>query len=260
MDVSVIIVNYRTPQLTRECIDSIYEKTQGVEFEVIVVDNASGDNSCELLRQDQRIRIIESPRNGGFGYGNNLGIKQALGKYCFLLNSDTLLVNNAIREFFTYAEAHNPHTLYGSYLQGTDGSYRGSFHYFPAFTIREFVHNRLHKQSYTPTYQDTEVEAICGADMFIPRKALEEAGLFDENIFLYGEEGELQVRMARKGYRRMLIASPKIIHLEGESSKGNDRMRQIRMSSHFYVLRKYMNTPTYWLARVYYGILAMVAG
>ena len=254
ISVSIIIVNYRTPSLTLACIDSIYAHTKGVNFEVIVVDNHSEDDSVERLSKDNRIILIESLRNGGFGYGNNLGMRVAHGKYFFLLNSDTLLVNNAIKEFYDYAESYEPRTLYGCYLIGDDGTYRGSFHYFPALTIGAFFRRLFRKQNYTPDYTDKEVECICGADMFIPRTAIEECGGFDENIFLYGEEGELQLRMAKAGYKRMLLSAPKIIHLEGKSLEQSDEKRKIMLRSHFYVLKKYMNYPTYLLARMYYYI------
>lgn len=252
--VSIIIVNYKTPELTQACIDSIYTHTKGVDFEVIVVDNCSEDESVNRLCKDDRIQLIVSPKNGGFGYGNNLGMKAARGKYFFLLNSDTLLINNAIKEFYEYAESHDPKTLYGCYLIGDDGTYRGSFHYFPALTISSFLRRLFHKQNYTPDYTDREVECICGADMFIPRTAIEECGGFDENIFLYGEEGELQLRMAKVGYKRMLLSSPKIIHLEGKSLEQSETKRKIKLKSHFYVLKKYMCYPTYLLTRAYYYI------
>ena len=181
-------------------------------------------------------------------------MKVARGKYFFLLNSDTLLVNNAIKEFYDYAESHEPKTLYGCYLIGDDGTYRGSFHYFPALTIGAFFRRLFRKQNYTPDYTDKEVECICGADMFIPRTAIEECGGFDEKIFLYGEEGELQLRIAKAGYKRMLLSSPKIIHLEGKSLEQSDEKRKIMLRSHFYVLKKYMNFPTYLFARMYYYI------
>lgn len=254
LQVSIIIVNYKTPQLVIDCVNSIEKNSSGVDFEIIVVDNHSEDDSVERLSKDNRIILIESLRNGGFGYGNNLGMRVAHGKYFFLLNSDTLLVNNAIKDFYDYAESHDPKTLYGCYLIGDDGTYRGSFHYFPALTISSFLRRLFQKQDYTPDYTNREVECICGADMFIPRTAIEECGGFDENIFLYGEEGELQLRMAKAGYKRMLLSSPKIIHLEGKSLEQSDEKRKIMLRSHFYVLKKYMNYPTYLLARMYYYI------
>lgn len=260
MDVSIIIVNYKTLKITKACINSIFEKTIGVDFEVIVVDNDSDDGSAEALAKDSRIRLICSKKNGGFGYGNNLGMKVAKGKYFFLLNSDTLLINNAVKEFFDYAESHAPKIIYGCWLVGDDGTYRMSFFYFPAFSIRQFLHNRLHKQDYTPTYNERDVECICGADMFLPRSAFEETGGFDENIFLYGEEGEWQYRLSRLGYGRRIISGPKIIHLEGKSSNTNPLKIHIMRRSHNYVMCKWMNKPTYLLARIYYFVLFCILG
>ena len=134
MDVSIIIVNYNTYDLTAACIQSIIEHTKRISYEIIVVDNASTDGSKEKFERDSRIKYIYSEKNGGFGYGNNRGIEIANGDYFFLLNSDTLLLNNAIYEFFKYAKSHKSRIIYGCYLQGNDGTYRNSFFYFPAFS------------------------------------------------------------------------------------------------------------------------------
>lgn len=99
MDVSIIIVNYNTRQLTSNCIESIFKYTNGVSFEVILVDNASTDGSIDFFTNDERIIFISSKENLGFGRANNLGYKVAKGRYIFLLNSDTLLLNNAIKIF-----------------------------------------------------------------------------------------------------------------------------------------------------------------
>ena len=253
-DVSVIIVNYNTLRITQDCIDSIVENTVGVSYEIIVVDNASTDGSKDVLCKDRRIKYFYSERNGGFGYGNNVGMRNARGKYIFLLNSDTLLKNNAIKIFFDYSEENTPNTVYGCYLEGEDGSYRNSFFYFPAFSIGGFIRRIIHRPSYIPDYTNREVECICGADMFIPKSVVERVGNFDENIFLYGEEGEWQYRMAMSGVKRMLINTPKIVHLEGKSIADSPEKTALKLQSHFYVLRKYMNLPTYFMAWVYYYI------
>ena len=96
MDVSVIIVNYNTLALTQQCVDSIFEKTSGLDFEVIIVDNGSTDGSKETFSHDSRIQYIYSEENLGFGRANNLGAAHAKGDYLFFLNSDTYLVNHAI--------------------------------------------------------------------------------------------------------------------------------------------------------------------
>lgn len=257
MDVSVIIVTYNTLEITRACIKSVMQKTVGVEYEIIVVDNASTDGTREVLENDPHIRYVYSEINGGFGYANNIGMRIAKGKYFFLLNSDTLLLNNAIKEFYDYAETHDSNILYGAYLQKRDGSYCKSFHFFPAFSVIDFFRRKWRGQDYTPTYGDTYVDCICGADLFIPRQAIDVCGMFDENIFLYGEEGELQYRMMKKGFRRMLISTPKIIHLEGESGGGKAFVKY-GWKSHFYVVRKHSPWYVYVLARLYYAVVRKI--
>lgn len=253
MDVSIIIVNYNTCRMTCECIDSIVEKTKDVEYEIILVDNASTDGSKEFFEKDSRIRYIYSERNGGFGYGNNIGMKLAKGKYFFLLNSDTLLVNNAIKEFFDYAEKDNKKRVYGCYLQAPDGTYGCSFFYFPALTIKAFVIRFLKlKKKVTTDFLAKEVEVISGTDMFFERDVYDQLGGFDENIFLYGEESEWQYRMLKKGYHSFLIPYPQIIHFGGQSMEESSDKMAIRWKSHFYILKKHMHYPTYVLARVYY--------
>lgn len=113
MDVSVIIVNYNTLGLTSDCIESIIAQTSTVEYEIILVDNASTDGSKEVFAQDKRIKYIYSDRNLGFGRANNLGIREAKGRYLFFLNSDTILLNNAVKLFFDFCEK-NPDRKIGA--------------------------------------------------------------------------------------------------------------------------------------------------
>lgn len=109
MDVSIIIVNYKTPELVVECIRSIREKTTGISYEIIIVDNDSKDNSLEIFSTEleEDIKVVVANENLGFGKANNLGAQHATGKYLFLLNSDTLLINNAIQILYQYIEKNN---------------------------------------------------------------------------------------------------------------------------------------------------------
>ena len=255
MDVSIIIVNYNTKKLTSDCIQSVIDKTLGIDYEIILVDNASTDGSKELFENDERIIYIYSDKNGGFGYGNNRGMEIAQGKYFFLLNSDTILLNNAVKEFFDYAECHGDKGVYCCYLFGDAMQYVCSFFYFPAFTIAEFLKRLLHIKKYLPVdYKDKQVECISGADMFIPRVAIDAVGGFDERIFLYGEEGELQYRMKKVGYSGYILSAPKIQHLEGQSSTPSIWKETVKIKSHFIILKTHMKYPTYLLARLYYAV------
>lgn len=259
LDVSIIIVNYNTLQITQNCIESVIEKTKGIQYEIILVDNASTDGSKEFFEKDNRVKYIYSEKNGGFGYGNNLGMKVAKGKYFFLLNSDTLLVNNAVKEFYDYAESKDKKAVYGCYLQHIDGSYCNSFFFFPAFTIKDFLKRQIFGQDYgAGDFQARKVEAVSGANMFFYKELFEKTGGFDENIFLYGEEGEWIYRLSKMDYDCWLIPQPKIIHLEGKSMKMAPSKMAIQLSSHFYILKKHMFYPVYLLARWYYAFNLLI--
>ena len=232
MDVSIILVNYNTLHLTKECIDSIFEKTQGISFEIILVDNDSNDGSQKYFSEDKQIVFLESGGNIGFGRANNLGVKKATGKYIFFLNTDTLLVNNAIKCFFDYCEEHS-HDKFGGIgclLQDKEGNTIHSFARFPTLTsnLRDFlvapIYKKLGKtyQRYDTTDDDVtkdsfRVDYVTGADLFVSRELIDKCGAFDKDFFMYFEETEMQHRWTWNGYPSYIIKSPKIIHLEGGS-------------------------------------------
>ena len=232
MNVSIILVNYNTHDLTQACIDSIFDKTKDIEFEVILVDNDSKDGSQEIFSKDRRINFVESGGNIGFGRANNLGLKKATGKYIFFLNTDTLLVNNAIKYFFDYCEGHSHDMLggIGCLLQDKEGNTVHSFAHFPTLTskLRDFfvapIYKKLGKtyQRYDTTDDDVtkdsfRVDYVTGADLFVSRELIDKCGAFDKDFFMYYEETEMQHRWTRNGYPSYIIKSPMIIHLEGGS-------------------------------------------
>ena len=255
MDVSIIIVTYNTLKLTSECIDSIVEKTDGISYEIILVDNMSSDCSKDFFENDKRIKkYIYNKKNYGFGVANNIGMQNASGKYFFLLNSDTLLINNAVKSFYDYAESHSNKAIYGCYLVDGEGNYNLSYFDFPAFTILEFIKSRFFKKSETIDYSIRKVQAITGADLFIPRSIIKQCGGFDANIFLYGEESELQFRMKKEGIDRVVLPMPKIIHL-GKQSMTPSLLKQVNsMGSSFVVQKLHMKPLTYKLSRLYYAV------
>lgn len=246
MDVSIIIVTYNTRQMTAECIDSIFEKTQRVDFEVILVDNASIDDSKEFFEKDSRIKYIYSEHNLGFGKANNLGYTVAEGKYIFLLNSDTLLVNNAIFEMLCFMEkAEASVGCCGGLLLNKDKE--RIFSYYKKFPTLWWIfqENLLYavpksrcvwdpyKRSDKIALRDKFplfVNHICGADLFIKRGVIEECGMFDPDFFMYYEETEMQFRFHKKGYKSVIIDSPKIIHLTGSSSSKKTILQKMKMN------------------------------
>lgn len=255
IDVSVIIVNYNTKALTKACIDSVFFKTKGVSFEVILVDNASNDGSKEYFACDQRINYIYHHSNVGFGRANNLGYQYAKGDYIFFLNSDTLLMNNAIYELFHYLDATDTSIgCIGCVLTDRYGHITHSYGDFPtikSYCLRllAYYHIRLKAYSDMPKEGDVyplNVDYVTGADMFVKRHVLEECGLFDPDFFMYFEETDLQYRFRQHGYISQIIISPAIKHLQGASNrptkKGKSlKMAQIELKSRLLYAKKHFN-------------------
>lgn len=221
MDVSIIIVNYNTKSMTKACLESIVRHTEGLEYEIILIDNASTDKSDSTFEKYSTIKYIRNARNWGFGKANNIGLKYASGKYIFLLNSDTLLVNNAIKIFFDTLETKSDKiACLGCPLLENDGESIGtSYGKFPDIKdfIKFFTHKITKKKQGCIDLRNLNsainVDYIIGADLFIRKKVIEQIGLFDDDFFMYFEETEMQYRYTKAGYEMQLIPGPKIIHL-----------------------------------------------
>ena len=249
MDVSVIIVNYHCAQMTIDCIRSVFEKTQTASFEVIVVDNASGDGSAERLRQTfgDLIQVIESDENLGFGRANNLGAGHASGEYLFLLNPDTLLVNDAIGILRDYLRRHPQAGVAGGNLYAPDMTPAPSY----CLAFDDLHHERRNAgwahligskvktklgirgkmKEFNFSDREKQVAYIFGADMMLPKRLFDEVGGFDPAFFMYGEEEELTWRITQRGYRVMSVPQAQIIHLEGATTSQTHAFseRQFRM-------------------------------
>lgn len=240
MDVSIIIVNYNTKNLLKDCLNSIFEHTQEIDFEVIVSDNGSVDGSIELLKKEfPQVILIENNANLGFGTANNRGLAVAKGKYIFYLNSDTVLLNNAVKMFYDYWE-NSPEKesigALGCNLLDGEGRITHSWANFPdpkimlidtikmnygllKILLLRFVGKKIFvsgKSNKIPLKMEGRVDFIIGADLFLRNDAY---AYFDEKIWLYTEDVDLQFQLMKTGKQRLIIDGPKIIHLEGQSSK-----------------------------------------
>lgn len=258
MDISIIIVNYKTPQLVIDCVKSICEKTKDISYEIIVVDNDSQDNSKNIIctELNNKIRYVQSNVNLGFGKANNLGAKYATGKYLFLLNSDTLLVNNAIKELFDFIEKHDNCGIVGGNLFTVDmkpnPSYSMIFDNIQLEKsksrwiniIKEIFLRKLNQFSkknvnnlevFNKDINPKKVGYIFGTDLMMKKSLFDELNGFDKDFFMYAEEEELSYRVIKKGYEIWNVPSARIIHYDGASTKKDDtfnkRSYQMRMTS-----------------------------
>lgn len=227
MDVSIVIVNYNTCELTQKCIASIYEHTKVNSFEIILVDNHSSDQSVEVLSKEfPQVKIIVNKENVGFGRGNNIGNEVATGKYLFFINSDAYLISDAIQVFFEYMNStanSNVGVVGAELLSGQDfdtvsyGNLPTVFEYVSylgfKFLYPDYFHRKLASGIINSDSEIKEVGYVNGADMFFRKELFDRLGGFDEDFFLYFEETELSYRVRKLGYVSMVIPAVKIIHL-----------------------------------------------
>lgn len=271
IDVSIIIVNYNTCEVTKNCINSIFEYTKDIKFEVILVDNNSQDESKSLFSQDKRINYIYLTSNLGFGKANNVGYEQAKGKYLFLLNSDTLLRSNAVKEFNDFMESSSPSIAFtGTMLKDIKNNIIHSYGNFPTlltgfrwYSILGIILNKLgYIESQDLAVTDKQVDYITGADLFIRKDVINKYGLFDPDFFMYFEETELQYRYTHYGYKCYIYSTPKIIHLENysmnKSYKNYLRKLSVSLPSYYLYLKKCKGTMIYYIFRIIYALVSLL--
>ena len=251
-DVAVIIVSYNTKELTLKCIESIYEKTQNVNFEVVVVDNNSQDGSPDAIAEKfPDIKVIKNNENLGFGKANNVGIEQSQSKYVFLLNPDTILKNNAVKILYDYMESNEIAGAAGGMLYDIDGNKTFSFGRLPLlkdkvklillphFLLSKDIRGKI---NFNNIQDIQEVGFISGADLMLRRDVINKTGAFDKDFFLYYEETELQYRIKKTGYNIYIVPQAKILHLEGKSSSKKSRREESFKSEYLYYKKCYKLT------------------
>lgn len=246
MDVSIIFVNYNTSKLTQDAIKSIYKKTVGVLFEIIVVDNASVDNSIkEIKARFPEVILIANKQNVGFGRANNIGMKVAKGDYFFLLNTDAYLINNAIEILFKFMEEKENALIgiTGGHMFRENGNSCISSANFPNFKLfikgsfwrffykKSFYINEIPKLIQTKENCPYEVDYVSGADFFVRRSVIEKIGGFNKRFFLYFEETELCLRYKRKINKAkiMIVPNAKIVHIGQGSDKEGVKSLKFRL-------------------------------
>ncbi|MDP3045852.1 MAG: glycosyltransferase family 2 protein [Chloroflexota bacterium] len=239
-DLAIVIVNYKAKDLLRDCLRSV-QASQGVSPDVYVVDNASADGSVEMTREEfPGVHLLSLPGNIGYGAANNVGFRAALGqvsgppRYLLLLNPDTVLPPTALAQSTTFLDGHPGAGAVGPKLVRQDGSLdkacRRGFP-TPAVALYHFLFlDRLFPRSprfarYNVTYLDpdkqAEVDSMVGAFMINLREALNQAGLFDESFFMYGEDLDLCFRIRQHGWQIWYYPNVTVLHYKGASSKQN---------------------------------------
>lgn len=236
MDVSVIYVNYKTSRLIADSIRSVVDKTTGLSYEVIVVDNNSEDDSETFIRTlFPKVTYIASPENVGFGRANNLGIAVAKGKAILCLNPDTLLRNNAIRILYDYLMADSHIGAVGGNL--FDEEMRPAFslgrrfpslweEFLSVFYLKPLNWRYPRSSYFNHTGKPLSVASIVGADLMIKKDVLTITGGFDPDFFMNYEETELCYRIKKAGFKIHAVPFAEIIHLEGKAEYVSESRKQ----------------------------------
>lgn len=231
MDCSIIVVNYQTYQLTKDTINSIIDKSHSFSYEIIVVDNASKDDSLANLQKDfkDKVKFIASKENNGFAAGNNLAIEKAKGRYVLLLNSDTVVLDDSLDKIYKYMEENVDVGATGCQVILESGELdKACRRSFPnpqnAFYRLFHIPTKNKKDNYNLDELDDdgiyEIDCLTGAFMFIRKTALKDiGGGLDETFFMYGEDIDLCYRIKKAGWKIVYFGKSKIIHYKGASSK-----------------------------------------
>lgn len=244
LDLTIIIVNYNTCDLLKDCLTSIYNSQRQLNFEVIVVDNASSDDSAAMVQREfPQARLIASERNGGFAYANNLGLRQAgfrkddspesqAPRYALLLNPDTILPPSALVEMVAFMDARPDTGVAGPKLVRPDGSLdlacRRAFPTPEVSFYRRIGLSKLFPRSrifarYNMTYVDPdellEVDSVVGAFMMVRREAIAQVGLLDETYFMYGEDLDWAYRIKANGWKIYYNPAVTVTHVKRASSR-----------------------------------------
>ncbi len=228
MKLSVIIVNYNVTQLLRSCLLSLQKYIQEIDYEVVVIDNASTDNSWgDLIPEFPDVHFISSETNGGFSKANNQAIKTAKGEYILLLNPDTEFEGFYMKELLDFADAQpsfgclgvRMHDAQGNFLPESKRSVPDMFNSFEKlFTNFKNNNSKSYYRNDIDENEVAEIEVMTGAFLLAKKDVYEKIGGLDEAYFMYGEDIDLCYTFLRNGYKNFYYGKASILHHKGEST------------------------------------------
>jgi len=273
LDISIVIINFNTKELTRQCIESIYEKTRQISFEVILVDNASTDGSMYELPNltHDKYHYIYNDKNIGFSRANNQASKKARGKYLFFMNSDMIFVNDVLSILTEYMKKFKVTGIAGPRFLNPDRSLQVSCRNFPniifgSLKFFPFLKIFLTREAMSYYQKDRDyskiqiVDTVSAGAMFIEKKLFEKIGGFDEFSFMYGEDADICRQVRDRGLEVSFIPDALLVHYGGQSSKLNShRAIWSYYFAFYYLYKKYYFGWFGVILKPIFGIRALVA-
>lgn len=240
MDLSIVIVNFNTRELTKQTVDYVCRSVSDLEYEIIIADNSTSRAGC-YDETDDRVKLIKGLPNKGFGNACNIGAEKAIGRYVLFLNSDTIVQKSSLEKCVKYMDEHHDVGCLGIRTVLPDAAFdHGCKRGFPTpwnslcYVLgldklfpkdKRFGGYRL---SYLSNEETCEVDSVSGAFMMIPQAVLARTKGFDESIFMYGEDIDLCYRIKQKGFKVVYYAEPVMIHLKGQSGLNTKNITVIR--------------------------------
>jgi hypothetical protein len=243
IDLSIIIVDYKSKKFLFDCLLSIKEHILNIKYEVIIIDH---NQEQEFRIQNSELSKIMLPApysllpadNNGFGAGNNLGTSKANGEYLFLLNPDTLIIDDSIEKMFHFLKKHEEIgaltcLLYNRDRKTLQKAFFGKFQSLGSLTLRHYNYQKINP----PACGGQEffyTDIVTGAALIIRKKLYDRIKGFDEHFFMYLEDDDLSKRIVNLGYKNAVLNTAKIIHLEGKSSNNKQRKYYYYKSQDYY--------------------------
>ncbi|KAB1155004.1 glycosyltransferase family 2 protein [Flavobacterium luteum] len=249
MQLSIIILNYNVRFFLELCVLSVQNAIQDIDAEIIVVDNNSTDDSCEMMKQRfPGIKLIENKENSGFPKGNNIGVKEAKGEYVCILNPDTVVAEDTFEKILAFVATKNNLGIVGCKLIDGAGNFlpeskRGIPTPFVALTkifglYKLFPKSKVLGKYYAQHLKESEtgkVDILVGAFMMMKRDLYNEVGGFDENCFMYSDDIDLSYMILKKGKSNYYFHETSVIHYKGESTiRDEEYMKRFQQAMHFF--------------------------
>ncbi|MHC0448132.1 glycosyltransferase family 2 protein [Flavobacterium sp. 3-218] len=237
MQLSVVILNYNVRYFLEQCLLSVQEAIAAIDAEIIVIDNNSSDGSVLMLKEKfPDVKLIENKENFGFPKGNNIGVRQAKGKYVCILNPDTVVAEDTFTKILAFAERQNNLGIIGCKLIDGTGEFlpeskRGIPTPWVAFTkifglYKIFSKTKLFNQYYAQHLKENKtgkVDILVGAFMFLERSLYEDLNGFDENCFMYADDIDLSYRALQKKKTNYYFSETTVLHYKGESTVKDEK-------------------------------------
>lgn len=266
-DITAVVVNYNTAEFCNNAVESILTTSPDITKEVILVDNGSSDNSVGIIKKKwgQKVLLIENKENHGFAKANNQALRQANGRYFFLLNSDAEVIGDAIEKMVSFADANQRVGVLGCKIVSQSGEQQSScwrtynlqYLFCRAFNLDRMVPNGIFGRSNIETYSKRNnsgpVEVVSGCSMLVRNSAAAKVGLFDERFFMYCEDMEWCTRMRKAGFEVYFLSNASVRHYYGGGTIANMRYEMLleQSKSILKFMRKEYGTGTAFLANIF---------